>query len=221
MLWHKVIGAAGYNYIDIANTILDADAPDTSSLQYSEVELSLSEPRDFLLAIIIDDQSITGTNDSDFTTLFADTAFNGTSSQIISYAFGNLQTYQSNYGGVTRPSSHSQALYGINGVRGVSIGTGTRGSKTPPAVTAEAGDVVLTLLPYEDDASNIITAVPSGYTELDQQNSQSASDVASGWSIAYKEITTDGTETPGAFTTSIASSNIFYPQTILLKQYAA
>lgn len=104
-----------------------------------------------------------------------------------------------NYGGTFKNSSMVVGLRGVDtvNVAGVVSSTAISGMPNPPAITATAGRFVIICGSLDDDSITGVTA-PTGYTMLGQNSSGYQATIM----MAYKEITSSGSENAGAFSGS-------------------
>lgn len=106
------------------------------------------------------------------------------------------------------------ALVPISGKTYSSSAFGADQDLTPPSVSCNEGDVVLVAI-FTEDTVDPTLVPPTGYTLIKQVNGLGGSEQASSVSIAYKEISVNGVETPGAWS-GIDTSNCLGAITVRL-----
>lgn len=98
-------------------------------------------------------------------------------------------------------------------VQGSHVSKNATPATTNPAITTNTDNAVVVLFIWVSGASVTGFTAPSGYTEIEELINTS-----SNMAVAYKEVTTAGTETPGAWTaTGIGTTETVEMMTLALK----
>lgn len=152
--------------------------------------------------------------DTNYTVLYSDHTFNGTSYAEVSYNAGTDNVYTADdsdtFGKILslipvyNASYSSYSLSSLNG-------------QTPPAVSCNDGDLLLIAILNQDINPPVTVTPPTGYTLLFNEYAGAAAGNSAGIAVAYKYIDTTGTETPGAWTINDANAtDVHYSVSIRL-----
>jgi hypothetical protein len=169
---------------------------------------------DLYLAFRSSDSFVSDGTDTNYTVAFSDIDFNGTAYVEFSYNNGTDNNYTQ-----TTSTSSSEVLTLLPVYNGsyTSHSVSAVNGQTPPAVSCNDGDVLLVVIFNQDIAPPVTVTPPSGYTLLSNEDNGGVSGNSAGVAIAYKNITSTGTETPGAWTiNNVNAADVHYSMSIRL-----
>lgn len=151
---------------------------------------------EYLFLLTHDSSYVTGTYlETGYTQRDFAYGFNGTSTRIAATSTTD-NLYSVSWSTTFNEAFFACCLIPYNGKSFSSITFSSVNSTTPSSVSASAGDVVIVAILAQDTA--VTFTAPSGYTLITTFGSGSGN-ISSHMGVAYKEITTTGTESPGAW----------------------
>lgn len=222
MLFRNIIGAGGFN-TPIGTTVqFVVSASDSSPTQqssytatYNTTNLPGCQNGDIAILAISDDLSETFTVSAGWTSIYADSAFDGTSAAALYYRVltGSFPTTTITNNVGNTAMSTSVAVY-RNATYNTTTTTGTN-TKDPASVTTTADGAVVVVLHGQDDSGTGTLTTSSGYTEREETFAGNNSYSTTYIQDKLADITA-GTTDPGAIGGTFAATNVMRVATISL-----
>ena len=191
-----------------------ATAGSTANWTLSSNAITGVQNGDLLILATSDDLSTDPSPTAGWTTIYNNTAFDGTSQAGLFYKYAMDSDVSVNSGG--SPSSAAVLFALRNAIIDTTVVQTGTDTNDPGSISASERDWVLAIAHAQDHNNTTTLTAPSGYTDIDDFASDGdGAGTTFAWTyVAYKRSTTTGTEDPGAFGGTLASTNFMRCTTV-------